>query len=53
VRSEQSDGRVGVIEMAVPAGWAARRSGGFERRFDSEPRKPYPRATLVGPPIEP
>jgi hypothetical protein len=25
--------------------------GGFERRFDSEPRKPYPETIVVGPPI--
>jgi mannose-6-phosphate isomerase-like protein (cupin superfamily) len=112
VRSEDSDGRVGVIELVVPAGWigpplhhhafdeafyvlegeltfrlgddlvtrgpgshafapsGSRHTlsnladrparylivctpGGFERRFDPEPRKPYPRTTFVGPPIEP
>jgi hypothetical protein len=25
--------------------------GGFERRFDPEPRQPYPETIVVGPPI--
>jgi mannose-6-phosphate isomerase-like protein (cupin superfamily) len=110
LRSEQNDGRAGIIDLAVPAGWIgpplhhhafdeafymlegemtfrlgdelltagpgsltfapsgshhtlanlsdrpARyllvcTPGGFERRFDPEPRKPYPETIFVGPPI--
>jgi mannose-6-phosphate isomerase-like protein (cupin superfamily) len=108
LRTEQSAGRAGIVEVAVPAGWPgpplhhhafdeafyvlegeltfqlgdkiatagpgsltfapsgshhtlANHSdgparyllvctpGGFERRFDPEPRKPYPETTVVGP----
>ena len=110
LRSEESDGEVAIIELAVPAGWigpplhhhdfdeafyvlegevtfrlgdelVARGAGtltfaprgshhtlanlgdrparyllvctpaGFERRFDPEPRKPYPETIFVGPRI--
>jgi mannose-6-phosphate isomerase-like protein (cupin superfamily) len=110
LRSEQSDDRVGIVEITVPAGWPgpplhhhafdeafyvldgeltfqlgddlatagpgsltfapagshhtlanpserpARyvlvcTPGGFERRFDPEPRQPYPETIVVGPPI--
>jgi mannose-6-phosphate isomerase-like protein (cupin superfamily) len=110
LRSEESDERVGIVELAVPAGWigpplhhhdfdeafyvlegemtfrlgdelvtrgpgtltfapggshhtlanlsdAPARyllvctPGGFERRFDPEPRKPYPETIFVGPAI--
>jgi mannose-6-phosphate isomerase-like protein (cupin superfamily) len=110
LRTEESEDRVGIVEVAVPAGWpgpplhmhafaeafyvldgeltfqvgdelvtrgpgalafapagshhtlANRGSGparyvlvctpgGFERRFDPEPRRPYPETTVVGPRI--
>src|SRR3954447_26306438 len=110
LRTEDSDDRVGIVEITVPAGWAgpplhhhafdeafyvlegeltfqlgdelatagpgsltftpsgsrhtlANRSdgparyllvctpGGFERRFDPEPRRPHPKSVVVGPPI--
>jgi len=110
LRTEQSDERVGIVEITVPAGWPgpplhhhpfdeafyvlegeltfqlddelatagpgsltlapsdshhalatpgaepARyllvwTPGGFERRFDPEPRRPYPTSIVVGPPI--
>ena len=38
-----SDGPARYLLVCTP--------GGFERRFDPEPRKPYPETTVVGPQI--